>query len=355
MVFRRPYAFLIKHFRLIHLIITAILVYIVSFSNKIYAFINSCIIDQVNRYNALEYINYNIYIFIGIGIVLFSIIFWLLKYKDKPTIIYVVSIFGYIIVSIYLFILYGYFSGLPNNIIDQKIIRAYRDIMLIMLCFEYLITIIMFIRGLGFDVKKFNFTKDIQELNLTHEDAEEIEVDVSLDTNVLMREVRKQKREFGYFFKEYRVIILGIFSILIIILGVSGYRYFSKKYKFYYENESIGYINNINIKSSYYNIGKNKNYIIVNFDIFKGGIKDRLNVNNMILSVGGVEYIPNKNICYNFSDLGNCYKKQYVTNNLSNYIVVYEVDNLNIEKTYLIYKESYDDLFRVKLNLKNYG
>ena len=63
MVFRRPYAFLIKHFRLIHLIITAILVYVVSFSNKIYTFINSCILDQVNRYNALEYINYNIYIY----------------------------------------------------------------------------------------------------------------------------------------------------------------------------------------------------------------------------------------------------------------------------------------------------
>ena len=241
MVFRRPYAFLIKHFRLIHLIITAILVYIVSFSNKIYTFINSCILDQVNRYNALEYINYNIYIYIGVGIVLFSIIFWLLKYKDKPTMIYILSIFGYVVVSIYLFVLFGYFTGLPNNIIDQKVIRAYRDIMLIVLCFQYLITIIMFIRGLGFDVKKFNFTKDIQELNLTQEDAEEIEVDVNVDTNVLMREVRKQKREFGYFFKEYKVIILGIILILMIILGVIGYNYFSKKYKVYYENENIPY------------------------------------------------------------------------------------------------------------------
>ena len=228
MVFKKPYAFLIKHFRLIHLIITAILVYIVRFSNNIYAFINSCISDQVNRYNALEYINYNIYIFVLISLILFFVIYWLLKYKDKPRNAYLFSIFGYILVSIYLIVLFSYFSGLPNNIIDQKVIRAYRDIMLIMLGFQYLIIIIMFIRGLGFDVKKFNFTKDLQELNLTQEDAEEIEVDVNVDTNVLMRGVRKRKRELGYFFQEYRVIILGIFAILLVITLMFGYNYIGK-------------------------------------------------------------------------------------------------------------------------------
>ena len=34
-------------------------------------------------------------------------------------------------------------------------------------------------------------------------------------------------------------------------------------------------------------------------------------------------------------------------------IIVYEVDRLNIEKTYLMYKESYDSSFKIKLNLEN--
>ena len=72
----------------------------------------------------------------------------------------------------------------------------------------------MFLRGLGFDVKKFNFTKDIQELNLTKEDAEEVEIDVSFNTEAVMRGIRKQKREFGYFLKEYRTFIIGILVIL---------------------------------------------------------------------------------------------------------------------------------------------
>ena len=115
-------------------------------------------------------------------------------------------------------ILYEYFRELPNNILDQKTIRGYRDIMLIFLCFQCFIIVIMFIRGLGFDIKKFNFGKDIHELNLTDEDGEEIEVDVKIDTNKLFRGIRKSKRELGYFFNEYKVIILGIITIIVVFV-----------------------------------------------------------------------------------------------------------------------------------------
>lgn len=354
MVFRKPYGFLIKYFRLIHLIISGLLIWLVTYSNKIYKFINLCIKDSVNRYNAVEYIDYRIYIFIGLVLILFLMIYWLFKYKDKPRRVYILSIYGYILVGVYVFVLFSYFSGLPNDVIDQKTIRAYRDIMLIMLSFQYLIVIIMLLRGFGFDIKKFNFTKDIKELNLTHEDAEEVEVDLNIDATNIMRGVRKQKRELGYFFKEYKLFILGIIFMLLIIAGYFGYNYLSKKFKVYNEGEFIGYNYYIAIKDSYYNIDSETNYVIVNFDISKYGRKDRLDVNKLVLTVDGDEYIPNKNICYNFNALGNCYKKQYITEDINNYILVYEVKKLNIESSYLIYKESYDDLFKVKLNLENY-
>lgn len=354
MVFRKPYAFLIKHFRLIHLIITGILGYLVVRSNDIYSYINSCINDAVNRYNALQYVDYNIYIYIVIGLILFLVIYWLFKYKDKPRNLYVVSIGGYVLVGLFLSILFNYFGELPNNVIDQKVIRAYRDIMLIILFFQYIIVIVMGIRGLGFDIKKFNFTKDIKELDLKHEDGEEVEVDVNINTNDIMRGVRKKKREFGYFFQEYKIFILGILFIILVIGVYTGYNYFSKRLKVYNENDVIGYNNFITIKDSYYNIDEDKNYVIVKFDAFKNGIEEKLNVNNLILKIDNDEYIPNKNICYNYDYLGNCYKKQYITSNVSSYIIVYEVSSLNLERTYLIYKESYENSFKVKLNLENY-
>lgn len=354
MVFRKPYAFLIKYFRLIHLIITGILVCIVSHSNKIYSFIKSCILDPVNRYSSVDYVNYGVYIFIVIGLILFGIIYWLFKYKDKPRSLYIFSILGYVVLGIYLFVLYSYFSGLYNEVIDQKIIRAYRDIMLILLVFQYIVIIFMFVRGLGFDIKKFNFTNDIHELNITNEDGEEIEVDLNIGTDDLKMGIRKRKREFGYFLQEYRSIIIGICSIIIVTVVYFGYNNITNLLKVYKQNETFGNINNITIKKSYYNVDDGKNYVIVNYDIFKYGVKARFNVNNLILKIGGEEYLPNKNICYNFSNLGSCYKKQFVTNKVSSYIVVYEVNDLNIKKSYLYYKESYDNKYKIKLNLENY-
>lgn len=355
MVFRKPYGFLIKHFRLIHLIITGILVFLVSCNNEIYSYLNSCIDDSVNRYNALDYINNGIFVYIAIGIFLFFVIYLLFKYKDKPRNLYLFSIIGYVIVAIFMFILFGYFSELPSIVIDQKVIRGYRDIMMITLGFQYLIIVIMFIRGLGFDIKKFNFGKDIQELNLSDEDAEEVEVDVNIDTTNVMREVRKKRRELGYFFQEYKIFILGIFAIILVIVGFNIYNKFKDVFKVYNQNEVVGNLNFVTVKNSYYNMDENKNYVIVGFDVFRYGKKEKLNVTNMVLVVDGEEYLPNKNICYKFNDLGNCYKKQYVTDNISSYIITYEVDSLNSKKTYLLYKESYEDTFKVKLNLENHG
>lgn len=354
MVFRKPYGFLIKHFRLIHLIITGILIYLVSSSKEIYSFLNSCIDDAVNRYNALSYINYSIYIYIIIVLVLFFIIYWLLKYKDKPRNIYILSILGYVFIGIYIFVLFSYFSGLPTNVLNQKVIRAHRDIMLISLGFQYLFIVIMLIRGLGFDIKKFNFGKDIQELNLSSEDNEEVELNVNIDTTDMMRTVRKRKREFGYFFHEYKIFILGILFIILVIVGFNSYNYLKKVFKVYNQGDIVGYTNIITVRNSYYNISDTKNYIIIKFDISKYGKQERLNVSNMVLVVDKKEYLPDKNICYNFDTLGKCYKKQYITDKSNTYILVYEVDNLNSENSYLLYKETYDDSFKIKLDLENY-
>ena len=330
------------------------MVYLMKFSIDIYKYINLCIDDNVNRYDAVGYINYNIYIFIAILLVLFGIIYWLFKYKDKPRNVYIISILGYIAIGIYFLVVFGYFSELPNNIIDQKVIRAYRDITLMTLLFQGIYTIIMFLRGLGFDVKKFNFTKDIQELNLTKEDAEEVEIDVSFNTEAVMRGIRKQKREFGYFLKEYRMIIIGIVSVILFSVGYFTYNYAKKEFKVYNQGDTIGYMYSIVINNSYFNINDDKNYVIVKFDISKYGVEEKFNLNNFKLLIDDKEYVANKNVCNSFSGLGSCYKKQYINNNVKNYIVTYEVSGLDTDKIYLMYKENYDEKYKVKLNLENY-
>ena len=157
MILRKPYAFLIKHFKLIHLVITGILFYLVLKYRDVYVFLRKCVTDNAYKYNALEYIDYTIYIFILIAILLLGGIYFLLKYKDKPRRQYIFSIGVYIIIGIVMLATYGYLRDIVNNLIEQKTIRFYRDITFISILFQYYIIVVMLIRGLGFDIKKFNF------------------------------------------------------------------------------------------------------------------------------------------------------------------------------------------------------
>ena len=354
MVLKRPYAFLIKHFRLIHLIIAAIFLYVSIMSMDIYKYLNSVINNSLNRYNANLYINYGIFFFIFIALLLCGAVFWLLKYKNKPIKIYIITFIGYIIISAFIFVLFNYMRNLSENIVNQKSIRSYRDIFLVLQFFEYYITIFMLIRGMGFDIKKFNFNLDIQELKATLEDSEEIEIDTRIDTTNIVRRIRKQGREFGYYFKEYKIFIIIAIALVGVIVLYKGYKYFDEKLKVYNENDQIGDVYKITIKDSYYYTDGTDNYVIVNFDINKSGTPKLLNSGLLTLTIGRKKYTPINNICYKFTSLGKCYKRQYIKNTTENYIVTYRVERLNASKTRLEYNESYDKEYKVKLTPKEY-
>ena len=352
MVLRRPYAFLIKHFRLIHLVITALLAYIAYVGRNIYKYLNVVIEETVKRYDASSYINYGIFIFVLLALGLSFIIYWLLKYKNKPRKMYIFIMVGYAIISMFMLVLFIYMNDFGINVPEGKTLRMYRDILSIGLVIQYIFILFVFIRGLGFDIKKFNFASDAQELNMTASDSEEIEINTQLDTTNIARKIHKGAREFGYFFKEFRLYILIILGIVLIILGVKLYNFLNNTFKVYGEGEYVGAINYITVNDSYYTVDVKNSFVIVNFGVYTNGKREMLNVGNMVLKVGNKTYTPDKNICYKFNNLGNCYKKQYIENDAVNYILVYRVDSLNMGDTYLMYADSYDDTYKIKLALK---
>lgn len=353
MVLRRPYAFLIKHFRLIHLVILAILVYLGLKCRSIYSYLNSVIITSTNRYDAPQYISYWMILLIFLSIALMAIIYLLLKYKDKPRKMYIASIVVYAVLGVFLFLLFAYIGEFTRNLVDTKTIRFYRDILLIIMLFQAVIILLMAVRAFGFDIKKFDFNRDAQELNATSSDSEEVEINTKIDTTNIVRSFNKGQREFGYYLKEFKGYVIVILMVLLIIIGYKTYNFFTTTFKSYGEGDVIGENKIIKIVDSYYDSSTNKNYVIISFNIYKFGKPDRFTVENMVLHIGRDKYTPNKNICSKYSKLGVCYKKQLITNNEVNYILTYEVDNLNVKKAYIMYTDSYDENYKVKLNLKS--
>ena len=104
MVFRRPYAFLIKHFRLIHIILFILFAYITFKANS-------------------DYINVWIFIFSILIIGISIIIFFLMRYKKKPKLFYVITSIVSVISIILFLYLYGNIKALESTSMAAREIR----------------------------------------------------------------------------------------------------------------------------------------------------------------------------------------------------------------------------------------
>lgn len=366
MIVRKPFAFLIKHFKAIHLFLFGLLVYVCYKYNGIVSFLRNYISTGNGRYDAVNYINYTpIYIILG-AIVVMAIIYYLMKYKNKPKKLYLFSIVGYIAVIALFIFLFSYLRTFSSSIIEQKTLRLYRDISLMGLIFQYIIIVIMLIRGLGFDIKKFNFSKDIQELNIDLTDNEEVELVMGFDTNKTKFKIRRFFREFRYFIKE-NILFTGLSLIVIVIILWIIVANYTSKNKVYKENEYFGVDFNMLVNGSHLtkedssskklSVGSSS-LLVVKFKI-SSNHSDVLNPDNFILSIYGKTYSPNNKYCSSLKDIGKCYNKIKLTEQEKEYIFVYLVDdNVLNKKIYLKYDYGYltnknNSVIKVRLNPDN--
>ena len=104
MILRKPYAFLIKNFKIIHLFISILMGYLLYKSYNIVTFFSESV---TNNYTAIVsgqvaglYINYFMYGAIILVLASLVAIYYLLSHKDKPRKFYMWSILYYILLFI---------------------------------------------------------------------------------------------------------------------------------------------------------------------------------------------------------------------------------------------------------------
>ena len=202
MILKRPYAFLIKHFRLIHLIICLLLLFLINNTNGVLDFFKGYISGDITDFVVTDYINIWMYLAIIVIILLVLSMILLMRKKDKPLLIYILTIVEYSAV----FVCFAYASSiiqvLQRNILDQKTIRLARDVVSFALIGQWLFLIPYAIRAMGFDIKKFDFKRDLKELNLTDADNEEFELELGIDKEKINIKLRRKLRELKYYYKE---------------------------------------------------------------------------------------------------------------------------------------------------------
>lgn len=342
MILRRPYAFLIKHFRLIHLILFALLAVITYNASTVLNFFKDYITANGNmEILSSNYINVFIYIAPIIIIGLSILIFYLMKYKDKPRLYYIILIIISVLCTGVYTYLYLNIRSLETTTVSARIIRLYRDIARSNFYVLFVMCIPTLIRGLGFDIKKFNFSKDLKELNLNEEDSAEVEVSIDVSSNSLKRTGRRTLRELKYYYVENKFfinIILGTLIFILIMVFPFNKYVVNRNLK---EGEVLGTSAfNIKVTDSYLTdrkrISKDNSYIILKVSVIGKINKYSLDLDHFVLEGKNNKYVPSQKFYLYFNDIGTGYRNNILdTTSYKDYILVFNINNIDKDSNFI--------------------
>ncbi len=350
MILRRPYALLIKYFRVIHLVLLALSIYITYKTNIISSFFRNYI---ANNYSAIitenfssNFIDFSIYLAIVAVLIILIAVMYLLIFKKKKQKFYSIAIIFYIAIIVMIFFYSYIFNVLETNVISADSARLYRDLSL-MIYFPQFIFIAFFgIRALGFNVKQFNFKQDLKDLEINQSDYEEVEVNINFETYKAKRGLRRFIRETGYYIRE-NVFMVSLVSLvvfgIIIYLTVNNVVNFNNttiklNESFYHEtllytfNDAV--ITNLDISGS--KIKDDKYYLILEMNIKNETLYDvSIDANDYKIHSGSEYFTPIVNLSEEFSDYGadliNPIIEHYSD---KTYVLVYELDEKYVNSNF---------------------
>ena len=353
MILRKPYAFLIKHFRIIHFIVAMCTIYIMIKTWGLLDFFNGYISSgqtmSIFEDLSLTYINTLFTLAIVFVIIVASIIFYLMRHKKKPYLFYVFMLISYSLLLLLLLFTSGFLYDLQFEIPDLRFTKIIRDVLLALFAIQIPSFVILFVRAIGFDIKKFDFKKDIMDLDISDEDNAEFEFEIGLDTEDIRAKTRKRLRYLKYSYKENKFIYIGVFLILMIIVASFLVNYITSLEKIYKEREpfqtkllEITVLDSYKTKYDYRNnlVSNSSFYIILKLRYKNNSSSDlQINTENARLSYSDFYSVAPTKLSYNkFVEFGVPYYSQTLKpGDTRDFIFVYEIPN-----------DYYDNNFKLK-------
>lgn len=367
MILRKPYAILIKYFRLIHFIMALFMGFLFYKTNTILSFFNEYtekIATTIDKEITSSIFTPTLVISIVIILLASLIILYLMKFKDKPVKFYIYNILTYASLAVYFYINNNLFKSLEVGLVDVRNIKIMQDLALIVLLVQALAIIFVIVRTTGFDIKDFNFKKDLEELNIESKDSEEFEFQLEYDSDKTKRQFNRTIRHMKYVYYENKLLI-HILSVILAVV-ILGLIYLDKTvyHKIYQTGEMINAIPfNLNVENSYHTkydykntILNEKNELIViplKSKITYSGTQ-KLNSGSFYLDINGSKYHHVIDYKDRLQDIGQTYINQMIDNNFKTYLLVFEIPNGKVNKKMkLVYTDRTGKIYNISINPKS--
>ena len=371
MIIRKPYAFLIKNFKKIHIFLLVLCCYIFTKMSQVRVFVNEFMrLGSYDSYNEpiSKYVT-GLSLFTIILVIVSTItLIILLKHKEKPWKVYLVPLITYTGILFIFYWTQSFFNSY-NGGLGTTNIRMIRDLLLIFYIGQFPALVIWSIRVFGLDLKQFEFNKDIEYLELDQEDQEELEIQFEIDKDGIKRVTKRTLRYMSYVYKEHKKIFNTILIILLVILFKNTYEYFfiiNKAYKQGDSFEANGYT--ITVNNSYYTdksyngevISRTNKFVILDLSIKNNQATRELDLTGFHIMNGVDKYATtSKTYETEFQDLGKTYDSvQKLTKDQTlNLIVIYRVDKKLPKDKFVLYYQELDKetphLRKIKLKIND--
>lgn len=370
MIIRKPYAFLIKNFKKIHIALLILSIFVGYKLFDVTSFVN-----EFMKYGTYDlyadpvsnYISFSLMISLLLISGFSAALIFLLMHKNKPWKAYLIPFIEYLVLFFVLLIINSFF-GNYTKYVETTDLRFSRDLLMIFMIGQVPAIYVFIMRAFGLDVKKFNFNSDAEFLELSEEDREEIEISFDIDKNTIKRNWKKFLRYLNYFYLEHKIICTLLVIILVGVCGFNTYKYFFITNRSYAEGQFYN-VNGLSIvvNNTYYSqfdykgdvISTKNNFVVVELTVTNNSAPTTLNMNYFHLKNSSADYTTTNNLySTEFQDLGVTYKnvKELARGESINFIIVYKVDKkLNSNNFVLYYQETKNSniLRKYKLKVKN--
>jgi len=278
--------------------------------------------------------------------------------KKKPYPFYIINILIFIFSFVILQVAKSTLLSMELSLIDVRTVRLVRDLVTVSLLAQIVSAFIFIFRATGFDLRKFGFQQDLQDLAIEEEDREEFEVEVNIDKNKLMRKIHRFFRFSKYTYKENKLAVIVVSIVVIIVSGVSIYVGMqSSETKMGYNQHFTGnhftislldsYITNTDYKGSI--IEKDYYYIILKIKL-KNNTKTNasLDLATTKIVIGNYTYTPVTTNRDSFIEFGNIYDGEEIANEYVYKTLLYRIPKELVNEDKIFY-------FVDKTNLQKNG
>lgn len=350
MIIRKPFAFLVEKFKLLHFIILVPCIYLIYMFWHLKDFFDKFVVDGyvTSLYDVVsKYYSFLMIIACLIVIAFTILVAILFKKKNRFYLSYLFLTFVYLIVLVITLFTPGLLHNAELAKLESSTSLVVRGVMGIVFYAQIVSSIFLLLLTFGFNIKTGEFSDIKDEINLDEEDSEEVEINLRTDNYKVKRFANRYKREIKYYIIENKNIFKVLAGILaVVLLFFIGKFIFSLNrtvrvdQSFSYSNFSVSFNNSL-LSTLDYNgnvISSGKIYLAN-----KVSVTNRTNAlltfktDDFCLEVDGECIYPILDKSGKFIDLAKPYYAEKIgAGKTYEYVLVYELDETMARSKYKI-------------------